>query len=284
MATMKVITDGASDLPPDLARDLDIEVVPLMVRIDDRLYRIGLDISEDQVYDQLFVSRERVEIVTPTATTFEQLYRSLLGRYDKVFSIHLSQRLGPMFREAQAGQARLPASTTRFEVIDSKLAGMGLGSIVIAAARAIRDGLSPTEVSGLIGQMIRHTHTAFFVDTMEYLEQSGLLTFSGSLIGSMQRIKPLMILDEGEIVPYERTRTRAKAIEGLFTFVEDFPHVEEVIIHYATTPEDVEKLLEKIDPVFSRDRVQVSRMGPAIASRLGPGAMAVTVFEGFDEA
>ncbi len=284
MATMKVITDGASDLPPDLARDLDIEVVPLMVRIDDRLYRIGLDISEDQVYDQLFVSRERVEIVTPTATTFEQLYRSLLGRYDKVFSIHLSQRLGPMFREAQAGQARLPASTTRFEVIDSKLAGMGLGSIVIAAARAIRDGLSPTEVSDLIGQMIRHTHTAFFVDTMEYLEQSGLLTFSGSLIGSMQRIKPLMILDEGEIVPYERTRTRAKAIEGLFTFVEDFPHVEEVIIHYATTPEDVEKLLEKIDPVFSRDRVQVSRMGPAIASRLGPGAMAVTVFEGFDEA
>lgn len=284
MALMKVITDGASDIPFEVARDLEIEVVPLLAQIDDRLYRIGIDISEDQVYDLLFNGHDRVEIVKPSAAVFEQLYRSLLGRYDYVYSIHLSHRLGSILSEAQTACARLPASNTRIEVIDSKLAGMGQGSVAIAAARAIRDGMAPAEVSDLIGQTIRHTHTAFFVDTMEYLEQSGLLTFSGSLIGSMQRIKPLMILDEGEIVPYERTRTRAKAIEGLFTFVEDFPHVEDVIIHYATTPEDVEKLLEKLDPIFPRDRVQVSRMGPAIAARLGPGAMAVTVFEGFDEA
>jgi fatty acid-binding protein DegV len=69
MATMKVITDGASDIPFEVARELEIEVVPLLVRIDDRLYRIGIDISEDQVYDQLFNSHERVEIVKPTATT-----------------------------------------------------------------------------------------------------------------------------------------------------------------------------------------------------------------------
>lgn len=284
MATMKVITDGASDIPFEVAHELEIEVVPLLARIDDRLYRIGIDISEDQVYDQLFSGNQRVDIVRPNATTFEQLYRSLLGRYDYVFSIHLSRHLGEIYSEALAGRSRLPASSTRIEIIDSKLAGMGLGSVVIAAARAIRDGMTLAEVNERIGQTIRHTHTAFFVDTMEYLEQSGLLTFSGSLIGSMQRIKPLMILDEGEIVPYERTRTRAKAIEGLFTFVEDFPHVEDVIIHYATTPEDVEKLIEKLDPIFSRDRVQVSRMGPAIAACLGPGAMAVTAFEGFDEA
>jgi len=284
MATMKVITDGVSDIPFEVARELEIEVVPLLVRIDDRLYRIVIDISEDQVYDQLFNGHDRVEIVKPTATTFEQLYRSLLGRYDYVFSIHLSQHLGSIFSEAMAGRARLPASSTRIEVINSKLAGMALGLVAIAAAKAIREGMSPAEVKERIGQTIRHTHTAFFVDTMEYLEQSGLLTFSNSLIGSMQRIKPLMILDEGEIVPYERTRTRAKAIEGLFTFVEDFPHVEGVIIHYATTPEDVEKLLEKLDPIFPRDRVQVSRMGPAIAACLGPGAMAVTAFEGYNEA
>jgi fatty acid-binding protein DegV len=99
----------------------------------------------------------------------------------------------------------------------------------------------------------------------------------------MQRIKPLMILDEGEIVPYERTRTRAKAIEGLFTFIEDFPRVQEVTVLYATTPEDVEKLLEKVDPIFPRGRVQIARFGPAIAAHLGSGAMGVTVFEGLEE-
>jgi fatty acid-binding protein DegV len=84
-------------------------------------------------------------------------------------------------------------------------------------------------------------------------------------------------------VPYERTRTRARALEGLFTFVEDFPRVQEVTVLYATTPEDVEKLLEKIAPVFPRDQVRCVRFGPAVAAHLGPGAMGVVVFEGLEE-
>jgi DegV family protein with EDD domain len=124
----------------------------------------------------------------------------------------------------------------------------------------------------------------FFVDTMEYLERGGRLTVAASVLGSMQRIKPLMILDEGEIVPYERTRTRAKAIEGLYTFIEDFPRVQEVVALYSTTPEDIEKLLEKVEPIFPPERVQAVQFSPSIAAHLGPGAMGVAVFEGLEEA
>jgi DegV family protein with EDD domain len=138
-------------------------------------------------------------------------------------------------------------------------------------------------VHQLINATIRHTHVVFFVDTMEYLEASGRLTMAGAVLGSMQRIKPLMILDEGEIVPYERTRTRAKAIEGLYTFIEDFPRVQEVTALYATTSEDIEKLLEKVDPIFPRDQVQIARFGPGVAAHLGPGAMGVVVYEGIEE-
>jgi DegV family protein with EDD domain len=129
---------------------------------------------------------------------------------------------------------------------------------------------------------MQHCHIVFFVDTIEYLEHGGRLALATSVLGSMQRIKPLMLLDEGEIVPYERTRTRAKAIEGLYTFIEDFPHVQEVIALYATTPEDVEKLLEKVDPIFPRDQVQIMQFGPSIGAHLGPGAMGVAVFEGLE--
>ena len=98
----------------------------------------------------------------------------------------------------------------------------------------------------------------------------------------MQRIKPLLILDDGEIVPYDRTRTRAKAIEGLFTFIEDFPHVEQVAIMHSTTPDDVEKLLEKIDPIYPREKVMIVEYGPALGVHLGPNTMGVAVYEGFD--
>ena len=119
------------------------------------------------------------------------------------------------------------------------------------------------------------------MDTIEYLEHTGRLSLATSVLGSMQRIKPLMLLDEGEIVPYERTRTR-QGDRGAVYLIEDFPHVQEVIALYSTTPEDVEKPLEKVDPIFPRDQVQIMQFGPSIGAHLGPGAMGVAVFEGME--
>ena len=283
MAQIKVVTDGSADLPPDLARELDIEVVPLIAHVGEKVYRIGVDISDDQLYELISAGTMRFHVAAPSPAVIEQVYRRLIGDVDHVCSIHLGTRLGNIYANAALARARLPASTTKVELIDSKSASTGMGSVVIAAAHAVRAGASPDEVSRMVHAMIRHTHAAFFVDTMEHLEASGRLTIAGAVLGSMQRIKPLMILDEGEIVPYERTRTRAKAIEGLFTFIEDFPRVQEVIVQYATTPEDVEKLLEKVDPIFPRGRVQIARFGPAVAAHLGAGTMGVTVYEGIDE-
>lgn len=283
MANIKIITDSAADIPPDLARELGIEVVPVLLHVDEKMFRSGVDISDDQLLEMLASGHVRIQPSAPSSMVFEQVYRRLLGEVDHIFSIHVGARLGNVHANAAVARSRLPASTTRVELIDSKSASMGMGSVVIAAAKAAREGASPREISELIHAMIRHTHAVFFVDTMEYLEQSGRLTIASAVLGSMQRIKPLMILDEGEIVPYERTRTRAKAIEGLYTFVEDFPRVQEVIALYATSPEDIDKLLEKVEPIFPRERVQIARFGPGVAAHLGPGAMGVVVFEGLEE-
>lgn len=283
MASIKIVTDSAADIPPALAQELGIEVVPLRLRIDEQLYRAGLDISAEEFYELLQGNTCSIAVSSPGVLVFEHLYRRLALEYEHVFSIHLSGRLGSVFRSANQARAKLPASLTRIELIDSKSASMGTGMVVLAAARAARDGASPNEVRQLINDMIQHTHVVFFVDTMEYLERGGRLTLAASVLGSMQRIKPLMILDEGEIVPYERTRTRAKAIEGLYTFIEDFPKVQDVVALYATTPEDIEKLLEKVEPIFPPDRVQIVQFSPSIATHLGPGAMGVAVFEGLEE-
>jgi DegV family protein with EDD domain len=259
---------------------MGIEVVPMHIHIGEQMYRAGLDITNDQFYHHLQDGRVKVTTSAPPPVVFEQLYRRLAPEYEYIFSIHISSRLGSAYHAAQQARARLPASATRIEIIDSKLASMSMGMVVTHAAQAINDGASPDEVARLINSLIQHCHMVFFVDTIEYLEHDGRLALATSVLCSMQRIKPLMLIDEGEIVPYERTRTRAKAIEGLFTFVEDFPHVKEVIAMYATTPEDVEKLLEKVDPIFPRDQVQVMQFGPSIGAHLGPGAMGVAVFEG----
>jgi DegV family protein with EDD domain len=284
MANIKIVTDSASDISPEMAYELGIEVVSVPIRIDDRVYRAGLDISADQIYTLLQEGEHTISTVAPLSSVFEQTYRSLAVEYDHIFSIHLGGRLGGIYREASQACAKLPASLTRIDLIDSRSASMGQGFIAVAAARAAQAGAAPAEVQHLINQMIRHTHVVFFVDTLEYLERGGRLALAAPVLGSMQRIKPLMLLDEGDIVPYERTRTRAKAIEGLFTFIEDFPRVQEVFAMYATTPDDIEKLLEKVEVIFPREKVQIGQFGPVIGTHLGPGAMGVAVFEGLEEA
>jgi len=283
MASIKIVTDSAADIPPSLAHELGIEIVPLRLHINNQIYRAGLDISSEEFYELLQSNTCDIAVSSPGVLVFEHLYRRLVLEYEHVFSIHLSGRLGGVFRDATQARTKLPASLTRIELIDSKSASMGMGLVALTAARAARNGASPAEVRQLINDMIQHTHVVFFVDTMEYLERGGRLSVAASVLGSMQRIKPLMILDEGEIVPYERTRTRAKAIEGLYTFIEDFPKVQEVVALYSTTPEDIEKLLEKVEPIFPPERVQAVQFSPIIATHLGPGAMGVTVFEGLEE-
>jgi DegV family protein with EDD domain len=282
MARIKIVTDSTSDIPASVAQELGIEVVPGLLEIGDQVYRAGVDVTSDQVLHWMQDGRAKVRALPPQPAVFEHLYRRLAPDHDYIFSIHLSGRLGGTLRAAQQARARLPASATRVEVTDSKLASMALGQVVIHAAHAVREGGTPAEVARLINKLCQHCHLVFFVDTIEYLEHNGRLALATSVLGSMQRIKPLMLLDEGEIVPYERTRTRAKAIEGLYTFIEDFPHVQEVVALYATTPEDVEKLLEKVDPIFPRDQVQIRQFGPSIAANLGPGAMGVAVYEGIE--
>jgi DegV family protein with EDD domain len=282
VANIKIVTDSTSDIPLSIAHELGIEIVPMHIQVGDQTFRAGLDITADQFYQWLQDGRMKAKTSAPPSVVFEQLYRRLAPEYDHIFSIHLSGRVGTTYRAAQQARDKLPASATRIDVLDSKLASMGLGMVVLHAARAVQEGATPGEVAHLINGLMQHCHVVFFVDTIEYLEHSGRLSLATAVVGSMQRIKPLMLLDEGEIVPYERTRTRAKAIEGLYTFIEDFPRVQEVVALYATTAEDVEKLLEKVDPIFPRDKVQIMQFGPSIGAHLGPGAMGVAVFEGLD--
>jgi len=280
VSRIKIVTDSTCDIPLGVAHDLGIEIVPMTLYDDEHTFRAGIDLTNEQFYTLLTEEHAELQAQSPTALQFRQVYRRLAGEYDYIYSIHLSSRLGGVYQEAVQARAQMPASATRIEIIDSKLASMALGLVIEHAARAVRDGATPAQLTSLIGRLMQHCHIVFFVDTVEYLERSGRLGLATAVLGSMARIKPLMLLDDGEIVPYERTRTRAKAIEGLFTFIEDFPSVQEVVALFSTTPEDVDKLLDKVEPIFPREQVRIAQFGPSIGAYLGPGAMGVAVFEG----
>lgn len=277
--SIKIVTDSAADIPPALLRELDIEVVPMYINIGDETYRDSIDIDTEQFYKMIGEGAVPTTTAPPTIV-FEQTYRRLVRSYDSIISIHVSGHLSTAFKAAAQAREKLPPSLARIEVVDTHSASLGVGLTVITAARMAQAGKSVDEILREVQHRVQHTHMLFFIDTIEYLDRSGRLSLPTGAITSMSRIKPLLLIDQGHIVLYERTRTRAKAIDGLFTFVEDFPHAAEIVVIYSTNPEDVEKVLDKINIIFPRDQVLTGQYGPTIGTHLGPGAMGVAVYEG----
>src|SRR5262245_59751932 len=98
MASIKIVTDSSSDIPAHLANELGIDIVPVITLIGDQTYRAGLDISNEQFYALLAEGNQPIRTAAPAAVVFEQLYRKLALEYDHIFSIHLSSRLGGIYR------------------------------------------------------------------------------------------------------------------------------------------------------------------------------------------
>lgn len=280
MPAVKIVTDSTADIPAALVRELEIEVVPLYVNFGEVAYRAGIDITNEQFYKMLNERETPPTTSAPPITVFEQTYRRLAQHYDAIISIHISSHLSMAYKAAAHARERLPVSLARIDVVDSHSASMGMGLTVLAAARMAKAGVPVDEIVREVHHRVQHTHSVFFVDTVEHLDRSGRVSMAANFANSMSRIKPLLLIDEGHIVPYERTRTRAKAIDGLYTFVEDFPNVREIAVMYSTTPEDVDKLLDKLMLIFPRDEVQIAEYGPALGTHLGPGAMGVAAYEG----
>jgi DegV family protein with EDD domain len=210
---------------------------------------------------------------------FDALFTDLTKNGDAVVAILSSSKLGETFHHAMRAAAPL-LGRSKIVVIDSQLMTVGLGMLVIAAAQAAQRGDALDEVVKLARGMIPHIYIGFFVETLDYLERGGRIGSAQALLGTMLNIKPLLILEDGEVVALEKVRTRAKAIEKLVEFITEFARIERMIILHSNTPEDVNLLIEQINLVVPNLDISVDHYGSIAATHVGPDALGVVVYEG----
>jgi len=285
MPGVRIVTDSTCDLPPELVREYGITVVPLQVHIGGETYLDRVDLSVEEFHRRLSNWPNHLPLPStsrPREEVFEELYKQILKEGESVISIHHSSKLGNTYAAALAAKNNILAPASQIVVIDSLSASFGLGIIALESAKRARKGAHHVELVRLVNRMIYQTHVIFFTDTMQYLAASGRMGKAQAALGPTPptNFRPLLRLEDGYIVPFERTRTRTKAIEGLCEFIEDFPHIEEMAIMHSNSSNDVETLLTRIAPIFPREKVFVGLFSPVLAAHLGPGSMGVTVYEG----
>ncbi len=286
MPRVRVVTDSTCDLPPELIHEYGIHVVPLFVNINGENYLDQQDISAEEFHRRLANWPAKLDLPTtshPPVEVFEELYKKILKAGDTIISIHHSSRLGGTYAAAVQARNNILAPSSQVTVIDSLSISFGLGVIAVEAAKRAKRGALHAELVSAVNRMVFQTHVIFFTETLQYLQQSGRINPKAQqALGPTPptNFRPLLRLEEGFIVPFERTRTRTKAIEGLCEFIEDFPHIEEMAIIHSNSPNDIETILTRIAPIFPRERVYICQFSPVLATHLGPGAMGVAVYEG----
>jgi DegV family protein with EDD domain len=280
MGKVAIVTDSTAFLEPGAAQELDITVVPLNVHIGDETLRDGIDITPEAFFQRLEQGGPIPRTSPPSVQTFERVYANLHARTDQILSIHISGRLSQTLNHAQRGAESL-LGRCKIVVVDSLTTSLGLGILAKAAAQAAQEGANLDEIVRLVRGMIPHIYIVFYVDEMVYLERGRRIGKAQAILGTMLNIKPLLFVEDGEIIPLEKVRTHEKAVEKLFEFVAEFSELEQAAIvqRHATPTEETKMLLERLEQLFPGIEYPVIQYGPVLASHIGPSAMGVIVYE-----
>jgi DegV family protein with EDD domain len=279
MGRVKIVTDSTADMPPEVVDELGITVMPLTIHLGQKILRDSVDITPADFVQRMSRASTPPKTSAPTQAQFDQLYAELTKGGGEVVSIHVSSKLSQTYRNAQRAAAPL-LGRSKIVVIDSQLITVGLGMLVTAAGRAAARGDSLDDVVKLVRGMIPRIYIGFFVETLDYLERGGRIGKAQALLGNMLNIKPLLILEEGEIVALEKVRTRAKAIEKLVEFITEFTHIQKMVVLHGNTPQDVATLIEQTNLLLPNLDISVDHYGPVIATHIGTDALGVVVYEG----
>jgi DegV family protein with EDD domain len=276
--TIKIVTDSSADLPAQIAEELGITVVPLYVRFGEEVYRERVEISEDEFYRRLLHDPTHPSTIQPSPQDFADVYQNLSQEADGIISIHISDKLSGTCNSARQGK-KMVENKCPIEVIDSQTITMGLGLICIAAANSAKNGAELVQIREEVNQMLPNVRLLGLFDTLKYLLLGGRIGKAKALVGSILNVKPMLTLKDGEVVPAGQVRTRSKGVEKLIDLVKNAVDPQGVAIAYNTTPEEANTLAERLDPIFSKEKIIITRLGTTLGVHGGPGFLALALLE-----
>ena len=271
---VQVVTDSTSDISPQDAEELGVTVVPAIVAFGDDVFRDRVDITPSEFYERLVNSRDFPKTSQPSVEAFATVYREIAAKGDDIASIHVSSKLSGTLNSASIA-SETSELETRIELLDSYTAGVGLRAVVEAAAAQAREGAPLEEVTAAARSVMARCRVVVAVDTLEYLQKGGRIGRASALLGSALRIKPLIQIDGGEVAPFDRVRTRSKAVKRLEEVALEDLTLEKLFVIYSDNDTSATELVEHVSPHLPHTRIEVIQTGPTVGAYLGPNALGI---------
>ncbi len=269
MATIRVITDSAADLPADVARDLGIDMVSLTIRFGDEEFTDRVDLSPDDFWARCKASKVLPETAAPSPGAFQRAYeRARDEGCDGAIVLTLSAALSATHQAATLGADALGGFDVR--VIDTQAVSMAQGLMAIEVAERARAGASLDELVALATEMTSRVGVCAMLDTLEHLVKGGRVGGARALLGQVLSIKPLLELKAGLVAEAGRQRTRAKALTAICAVAQSHAPLERLAVVHGAAP-DLDAFLVMARGIDSAQPLLVSDIGPTVGTHAGPG-------------
>jgi DegV family protein with EDD domain len=268
-------------IAPALAKRLDISILPLTVCIDNKEYTNGEDIAAEELLLGMGSRHLRPRVVGPRSDRFREVYSQITRHTDQIISLHSPASLSPIVREARIASQEF-LGRCDIVVIDSETLSLGLGLLCQEAARLAQESVELTDIVRHIRGMMRHIYIVLITDTLDYLEHSRLISPAQAILGTMLDIKPFLEIEEGQIIPMEKVRSRDRAVDKLAEFASEFTTIDQLAILQSTpyATDNTKMLRERLESIAPGMEYPILLYGPLLASHIGPNAMGLVVYEG----
>lgn len=270
MNKVKIFTDSTCDLSEVLLDENDISVVPLYVNFNEFTYKDTVDMSTAELYDKVDEMGILPKTSAPTPSDFINAFRPFIDDGFDIVYIGLSSHLSSTIQNASLAAQEFHAG--RVNVIDSLNLSAGIGILAMKAADLKSEGLSGSEITENIRQMIPKVRTAFTIDTFEYLIKGGRCTAVQGLLGSVLKVKPITKLVDGKIVLYDKQRGRKKALAALLNEISRDKQIldeSRVFITHSFADEAAEYLKQELSGTLNIKNILTTNAGCVISSHCG---------------
>ncbi len=276
---MKIFTDSGCDLPKSYYEENDVVLLPLRVHLNDSEYDDVIAIDCKEIYDAIRQgAHPKTSQVSPELFLkhFEKLAQSDEEGVYIAFSSELSGTYSTALMIRNQVLEQYPS--LKLTIIDSKCASLGHGLVVEEAVQLRKTGASLEELETKLTSLASQMEHLFTVEDLDYLAKGGRVSKASAFLGGLLSIKPILNVEDGKLVPIEKSRGRKKAITRMLDLMQQrggnfsdkivgISHSDDLVFANEVKAAIQDKLAPKA--------VQITMIGSAIGSHVGPGTIAI---------
>jgi DegV family protein with EDD domain len=276
---LKIVMDSAGEIPKEWQSEYDVEVIPINIQFENKTYKQGIDLSNDDFYRLADSTGVIPKTSQPTPQQFVEFYKRIAQAGDTILSLHVTSKLSGTFNSALLAAQELKNNLNVIPY-DSGSGSAAVGFMCKEVRQMDRAGATLQAILARLEVIRKNVNVVLTLDTLEYARRSGRVKALQAALAALVNIKPVIILKDGALDMREKVRTRQRAINRVLEIIHqrvDNRLVNVAVVH-SQSLEAAKQLMQKVCETLHVNEAIISDLSIGVAANLGPGTIGIVAY------